>query len=54
MSGGVVHSPPRPYGEGPGVGFSVGVTGSFKGLLKRHAPHPLPPPRKDGEGIEGS
>jgi hypothetical protein len=58
MSGGRF-SPPRPYGEGPGVGLSVGVAGSLKGLLKRRPPHPLPPPApgltrgKDGEGNKG-
>ncbi len=29
---------PRFHGEGPGVGL-------------RSAPHPLPPPRKNGEGM---
>ena len=47
-------SPPRSYGEGPGVGLSGVVEASPRGLRKRSAPHPLPPPRKDGEGSSGS
>jgi hypothetical protein len=47
---GLRFSPPRSYGEGPGVGLLRAVDDGFGGLRKLNAPHPLPPPREDGEG----
>jgi hypothetical protein len=43
-------SPPRTYGEGSGVGLFGAGDARFRGFRNRRAPHPLPPPRKNGEG----
>ena len=44
---GLPFSPPRSYGEGPGVGLFGTRYGLPRGFRNRGAPHPLPPPRKN-------